>query len=804
MGWWFAIQVLVFYGSFMVQRYLAPSAPGRPQPKALSDFGLPTVDGARAIPVVFGRCKVTGPNLLWYGNFGTEIYNDGQRDVGYSYYLGLDLGVCHGPVDRVRDLLFDDTSFGFDFHESSNGASIYHVGARRGLRPSGGDMEGHAWVYPGGATQAADPYLLEKAGSTYPGYPHLCHVVLRNNISGGGFQTGTSEYLRAIAVDVERYPNALGLTGDQHKIVSVHAGEYDVNPACMIHEILTDTTWGAGVPAASLDLDSFTAAGETLYDEHFGLAMMLERPAAATEVIGEILRHIDGELYADPTTGKLVLRLVRGDYDPDTIPVLDESCVESVEFSRRVEVVNAVRVTYTDQGKGFTPRTAEASDPVGFRRNAAKEPLEQDFLAISNPRNAGVVSNRLLRANAFPFATLKLVVDRSAWRLRPVDVFKFDWPPLGIVGMICRVVRPAGGTLTSGKITLDCVEDVFGYTGTAYEPPAGDGWTDPISDPVAAVAERLLELPYQLAPETGRAVTALAARADSSQSGFKVWADLAGGTAYAEVQVVGGFLPTGTLTAIYPADTDADDATGFELEGLYDVDRLTEPTEDQLWHGLSLALVGEEIVGWRTIDGTGSTRQIAGVVRGLYDTVPVEHALGTRVWFLAPGPGARLNPGAGMLEDDTVAAKLLLFTLRATLDLADAARLTLATHSRALEPLPPGKVRINDVAWPDTATGDVVVTWAHRHRTVQAAAGLAVSQDADDQAATPEGSYKIEVWVGLVMMRFVLGLTSTTWTWTTAMQTADGATVGSAIHIRITPINGSLTGPYQERSFVLA
>jgi hypothetical protein len=821
MGWWMVVKVIAYIACVFISR-ARTQRPGDAQPKGVSDFQLPTNDPTRVIPVVFGRCKITGPCILWYGDFAVTPIRKDETIIKYYYQLGFDLGVCHGPV-TVRDVLFNDTSGNLTLIENRSGVLVYETeGAAVSMAGSSSQSEGRhgvILVYPGSASQITDPYMAARVGATYPNYPGLCHLVLRffteleipgmtsSQMGGTGFCLGTTESIESVAVDVERFPNTLQLPSNHHMIEAV--GDYDANPACMLHEILTNTTWGLGLPASAIDLASFTAAGETLYYERFGLSMLLEQASEASGVVADILRHIDGDLYSDPVTGQLVLKLVRADYDPDTLLVLDESCVRSIEFTRQLETVNQVRVEYTNRASNYTPQSEMAFDSGSFNRTGQNDMIQASYRGISCARNAAVVAGRILLSEIRPFATLKLTVDRSAWRLRPTGVFKLNWPDYGIAGMICRVTRPAGGTLTDGTVTIDCLEDTFGFTATDYVEPPGEEWTDPIGPPTAVVGNVLIELPYQLAPESGRIVAALAARSNPGQIGFLIYRDMAGGSAYVESVRRGhalGFYASGTLHVAYPADTSADDATGFEIESPLDCDLLTEPTEDQLWHGLSLAMIDDEIVGWRTIAFTGETRQIGGILRGLLDTVPAAHAHGARVWFIAPGPDSRLNPGAGMLADGTVAAKLVSVTTRLRLNLADAERTTLTTASRALKPLPPGKVRLNGAAWPATLVAgvDVVVTWAHRHRLNQATAGLVVSQDADDQAAAPEGNYTIEVRVGGTLRRTVTAITGTTWTWTAAMQITDSASVGSAITIQIIPVNSSLSGHIQLRGFNLA
>lgn len=40
-------------------------------PAEITDFDVPTAEEGRAVPVIFGTVRVTGPNVLWYG----DLYN---------------------------------------------------------------------------------------------------------------------------------------------------------------------------------------------------------------------------------------------------------------------------------------------------------------------------------------------------------------------------------------------------------------------------------------------------------------------------------------------------------------------------------------------------------------------------------------------------------------------------------------------------------------------------------------------------------------------------------------------------------
>jgi hypothetical protein len=804
MGWWW---VVWFVASIFIQRALAPK-PEKPQPKGLSDFDLPTVDASRAVPVIFGTCKITGPNVLWYGDFQAVSTETQEGAPIYFYCLGLDLAVCHGPVDEVVRVLHDDKTPEFTYIRDIAGGKLYRQMDMNlfGGETSGGGVSGYIGVYPGAAGQAPSSYMRSVCSADYPGYPGLCHLVFfRTQDQRLGFMLGTSESIHPISVIATRCPNGLGLTGGHHRIADTAAGYgYDANPACMLYEILTDSVWGLGEPAAKIDADSFRAVGETLFAEGLGLTMILEQRSDANDAISEILRHVDGDLFQHPQTGLYTLALSRADYDPEGLPTLDQSSLSAVELSRGSwsETSNTVRVTYTSRADNYTDRVAQWQNLANLQVQGNVVSTQLEFRGLSNAKAASLVAARALKAVSWPLASLKLTANRAAWALRPGSVFKLHWAPLGISGMVCRVSKIAYGELTDGKITIDAVEDAFGISGTAYSDPPGTAWVDPVGDPVAVDAQKLLELPHQLAGGAEREVLALAARDSGALLGYQVWSDPAGGTNYSQTASVPGFSAYAELEEDMPADRPAVDTDGeWTLADVHDATLLESASEDEFLAGVNLCLIDDEIMAWRYYDP--ATAKLKCFMRGVLDTVPADHGAGSKVWFLR-SPLPLVNPVAPYQSDLTVAAKLLTFTLRHTLALSAATAMSLATASRALKPLAPGRVRVNGEAWPSSVTGDAVVTWNHRHRTVQTAAGVLVSQDADDVATAPEGTYTVQVRVGGVLRRTVTGLTGKTWTWTAAMQTADGASAGSTCAIRIVPVNGSLSGTYQEREFQLA
>lgn len=116
MGFW--LTLFLYVGFTVLGELLRPKARfEKPQPSSLGDFRLPTATEGRAIPAVFGTCKVMGPNVVWYGDLlvaaiktkvKTGLFSSDNITTGYKYSLGQQLVICHGEIDDLNEIRFDD------------------------------------------------------------------------------------------------------------------------------------------------------------------------------------------------------------------------------------------------------------------------------------------------------------------------------------------------------------------------------------------------------------------------------------------------------------------------------------------------------------------------------------------------------------------------------------------------------------------------------------------------------------------------------------------------------------------------
>jgi hypothetical protein len=147
--------------------------------------------------------------------------------------------------------------------------------------------------------------------------------------------------------------------------------------------------------------------------------------------------------------------------------------------------------------------------------------------------------------------------------------------------------------------------------------------------------------------------------------------------------------------------------------------------------GENLALIGDELVAFRTVAPITGGIRLTGCVRGVLDTVPDAHTAGARVWFLSYGHAliGILGPGVGTDVRFTAWNN----TTRIATGSAPVETITADNPDRALRPYPPTAVEFNGAAYPASITGELTVSWEHRNRLASwsyADAGIAASPEA--------------------------------------------------------------------------
>ncbi|MDG9670873.1 phage tail protein [Hahella sp. CR1] len=644
--------------------------------------------------------------------------------VGYRYYLGMHLAICHGPVDALTEILVGDRQAWKGDLKRSGRLQLNEKELFGGDKREGG-VYGSVDVAFGEETQQPNDYLKAVQGDPQPAYRGLFSLILRQVCLAAN-----NPYIKPWAVRVKRcfrawYPDKAEIDGA-------------ANPAHILYECLTNPVWGMGYPAISLDDGGFREAADALYQEGFGLSLIWSQQSKIEQFVKEVLDHIGGVLTTSPTNGRFVLKLVRANYAQSALPVFGPNTVIELESFQRAawgETTNELVLIYTDP-ESFKETSVTVQDLANIQAQGAVVSQTRRYPGITSDVLASRVAMRDLTAVSTPLAKVRLKVNRNGWRLAPGDVFILTWPALGIESLVLRIAAIDGGTLTQGAIHIEAVEDVFGLPAASYTSAQPTGWSDPVPAPSASPYRRLVEAPYwdlvrslkpadleYLEPSDGYLQT-LAVRPSSGALNYELHSKSHTAPHY-QRRDQGEFCPSAVLA----------DEIGPQVKTTVMV--IEERDLDLVEVG-GYAYLNDEVVAVTAMDLSQRSLTLS---RGVLDTVPVAHPAGSRLWFADGFQGVDATEYAA---GEKVDARLLTVTGKGTLALDSAPVEFLSMNRRQNRPYPPGNLKVNGVAYPDVITGALTVSWAHRDRHTQTVE--LTSQSMGNIGPEPGVTYTLEIY----------------------------------------------------------
>lgn len=498
------------------------------------------------------------------------------------------------------------------------------------------------------------------------------------------------------------------------KLAQTGLPQYDMNPAHIIRECLTDPDWGMGYQDSDIDDAAFVRAADTLYDEEMGMSLLWSSQTPIEDFINEVVKHISATLYVDRTSGKFVLKLIRDDYTRETLPVLDEYNISKVEGASRPtlgELVNSVTAVYWEAETGENA-SITVQDQALIQMQGAVINTTLQYPGFTNGTLAAKVALRALRSLSTPLLSCTVYADRSAASLNIGDVFRLNWPSLEVDDTVMRVTAMALGDGKANTVKLTVVEDAFSFPEVSVVLPSEGAYDGTSVEPLPAVDRLVFEVPYlelvqvmsqtdvdaRLDVDTAMGwVGAAALRPLSGVINARMMVD--NGAGYAEIGAL-EFCPGAELSA----DVGYLD-TVLPITGGVDLDQVQLGT----W-----AQVGTEIVAVTALTDTSVT-----VKRGCLDTQPKTHAAGDTVFFwdvYAHGDSTEY------VSSDVVSVKLLTVAGQGQLALSAAPSDSVTIAGRAARPYPPANVKINNSYFPKYTNGAALsAAWVHRDRKQQTA-----------------------------------------------------------------------------------
>ena len=725
----FFITLFLFALTTVLQEVLRPKPEfENARPANLGDFRFPTAQESRPVPLPWGTVKIDGPNVVWYGDLRqtpirvkqkTGLFSSTRQTVGYRYNIGIQMSLCLGEVGKLLRIWVGDKELWTTGLTGAGTISINEPDFLGGEDLGNGGIVGDFSFLTGSTSQTANSYLssFQSFSGDTPAYRGFSYIVWE-----GGY-IGNSTNIKPFKFEIQRIPDGLDLatahlgqndTGDN--VVNT----YDANPANVIYEILTDTRWGLGVSASNIDLDSFRTAGGTFATEGNGISMVVDSQKDALDILREIERQVDGVLYFDQANEVWKINLARGGYTVGSLPQITDDTLLAVEsFTRGAweDTTNEVRVAFADRNRDYFETNAVAQDTANVNLQGGKTiTATENYPGVKDADLANNIAWRDLRTLSFPLAKFRCTVDRAFYTVAPGDVVAFTSTKLGLTQVPFRVQRIDYGELAEGRITLDLVQDLFEALDGSYSAPPGTNWSAPASSLVAIPANEsvVLEAPRALvirdpdnqSPVVPNRVFASAGYQSDGAVDFRIYQDETG--SYIEDGAVGGFcligeldadLPAGTANPTGGAETITLDTSNFDSETDI-LDAFTTGASDDDT-GLSLVnliyIDGEFLAVQATSDGGTDLVDLDTVYRGMLDTVPKDHAAGTKVFLVMAASGLSES---GLTGTASFNVKLRSRGFDGTeLAQATATTIALAFEDRYRAPYPPTALELNTVAW---------------------------------------------------------------------------------------------------------
>lgn len=569
---------------------------------------------------------------------------------------------------------------------------------------------------------------------------------------------------------------------------------YDANPAVVIYDLMTDPIYGgkmvAGDEFEGIDTSSFIAAASTLAEEEFGLTVFITESQKLKDILQEIIRHIDGALFKHPETGLHTLKLFRDDYDPDTIPVIDEDIFSEVteyQFDGLNGLKPSVICKFTDRANEYKTRPAIVHNPAIVQIIGRQDFAELDYPYCHRADLAGKIATRDALLYQNPLVKLKLrSIRQTAAQLVPGDVFRFNSSKYG-TNLVMRVLRVDYGKLTESAVEVHAIQDKFSLGEAVFSTPAAT-WSPSDATALNATYRRIEEMPYFYARDEFPRIAAFCAAPNSNHLGYDLDTKEGSGD-YLETDQLRNFAVRSTLVNAISGFEDADDTGSWVVASNSGVAALDSVTSAQQRAGQNFALVGDEIISFESVTSVTGGYRLDGVRHGVLDTVPAAHAAGDEIWFVTAGD-ASFGTNGFFTAGATVTARFRPYTASDGINDPNGNTDAVTLDGRATRPLPPANITVNGTYRGASATGYITLAWNERNRLTQADVRY---QDDADVTAEAGTTYTVRVYnESDTLIRTEPPTTDTEYTYTETMMVTDTGGVLDSVRFEIEAVRDSL------------
>ena len=727
----------------------------KPTASGLEDFSFPSA-AERPIQVLAGTRRILGPNVLWYGDLRNSaiktvtkgMFSSKKTVTGYRYFMGMQLGICHGPNVLLREIKFGD-DIAWSGISTGGPIQIAKPALFGGDTNGSGGVSGTLRFYPGAITQAPNEYLVSKVGSDLvSAIRGVSYCVME------GMYIGNSSSPQATSFVVSRFPKSPDERFSDYEQIGL-----DANPAFFMYEMITHGLYGADLGYSSIDLNSFTSAAKTLFSEGIGISAVIDSSTTAGDVINDIKRVIQGSLQTDPASGALKLKLIRNDYIADELPLLDQSNIKNLSGFTRGSLdtaINEVKLKYTSIDDDFTERTVIAqNNALRIHKGDSDGQVVQMPMVSTRATAAKIVMREMASASA-PLATCTAECNRGPVHTEVGDVVRLSWPAEGVNNSVMRVTGVDLGSPQDGSVRLTLVQDVFGVFMSIYADGSERQWTKPTFEATDITRFNIIDAPAILTKNQTTSSVLIVAENPNVALDYQLLVKGGVDSGYVDAGAM-PFTPLFSTTKAMVAGW-----TDMSLVMSGPSSELSSHTPEEVRQGLGLMLIvstaGKEWISYQSaVPGNSNTVTLGLINRGLFNTKPLAHSAGARAWAVSEGFGVT---DWQYLKSETVSLRMLPRTQTGVLDVDDAVVHSYSVVGANMVPWSPGRVRVNGVK-DGQISGVATVTWRKRNGSLPAV----VFYD-DDESHSSDATCQVVVKSGGNVIKSVSGITGYSWTFT--------------------------------------
>ena len=677
--------------------------------------------------------------------------------VGYRYYWDLFCGLGRGPIDSIVAITADKKVVLMCTENEGNSSCSIRINKPNlfGGDDTGGEggVQGNLEIMMGESNQFPTDNLRSILKGLIPGfrglvttfysgliscystspkpwsyrvrrttkgwdkdnvwYPEKCLILLRDDLSEiAGIETEARSRINLSKrlINKEKYKREITKLrmALNYNIKNIHA----MNAAHILFECATNRDWGRGLSWNEIDIESFKKSADTLFNEKFGLCFRYNRQDQLQTFIQQVLDHIGAAQYADLSTGKLKLKLIRNDYDPNQLPLFTYDngilSVQDDDSASSDASYNEIVVTYhnpvTHEDGSVRAQNLASIQNVGLISNSV------EYKAIPTQELAARLAERDLEMCAAGITRLIIKFDRRGGILEPASCFRVSLPDRDIANMILRVGKIE--EQSDGSLLITGVQDVFSLSETSYSSNTQTNEIIIQDDTIKTVNNvKLIELPYTL----------LVSRLSAADLDYlKPSSCYLGVMATAPTSMSINYLLQSQVSGADSINQNQCDWTPSATL-INDIEKLTTNFEIKMGMDYPIS-IGEGIIinnEFMRIDEFDMDKNILTVGRGCADSLPEFHKAGSTIRFYM---NVLETDHIEYISGETVRIKLLTQTNSGRLheDIAPVEKITMS--HRQIRPYLPGNIKINDILYPDMIeqSDSYVVTFAHRDRILQA------------------------------------------------------------------------------------